>query len=42
MKRYCSFSREHLKNINDFEKQKMLPLKKEVLISHQDAKVCYV
>ena len=30
------------KNIINSEKRKMLPLKKEELKSHQDAKVCYI
>ena len=30
------------KNIIDFEKKKMLPLRKEELKSYQDAKVCYI
>ena len=34
--------REHVKNIIDFEKKKILPLTKEGLKSHQDAKVCYI
>ena len=34
--------RGHAKNITDFEKKKMLPLKKEELKSHQDAKVSYI
>ena len=34
--------RGHSKNITDFEKKKMLPLKKEELKSHQDAKVSYI
>ena len=42
MKRFCESLREHAKNIADFEKKKMLPLKKEELKSHQDAKVCYI
>ena len=42
MKRFCASLREHPKNIIDFEKKKMLPLTKEELKSHQDAKVCYI
>ena len=42
MKKFCESLREHAKNIIDFEKKKMLPLRKEELKSHQDAKVCYV
>ena len=42
MKNFCTSLREHAKNKNDFEKKKMLPLKKEELKSHQDAKVCYI
>ena len=40
MKRFYRLLREHVKNITDFEK--MLPLKKEKLKSHQDAKICYI
>ena len=39
MKKFCEFLREHAKNIIDFEKKKMLPLTKEELKSHQDAKL---
>ena len=42
MKRFCESLREHAKNIIDFEKKKMLPLTKEELKSHQDAKICYI
>ena len=42
MKKFCTSLREHTKNIIDFEKKKMLPLTKEELRSHQDAKVCYL
>ena len=42
MKRFVSSSREHAKNIIDFEKKKMLPLTKEKLKSHQDTKVCHI
>ena len=31
-----------MKNMIDFEKNKMLPSTKEELKSHQDAKVCYI
>ena len=41
MKKFCEYLRENTKNIIDFEKKKMLPLTKEELNSHQDAKVCY-
>ena len=41
VKKFCEYLREHAKNIIDFEKKKMLPLTKEELNSHQDAKVCY-
>ena len=37
MKKFCISLREHIKNIIDFEKRKMLLLTKEVLKSHQDA-----
>ena len=36
------FLREHAKIITDFEEKKMLPLTKEELKSHQDAKVCSI
>ena len=43
MKKFCESLREQAKNIIDFErKEKMLPLTKEELKSHQDAKVCYI
>ena len=42
MKKFCTSLREHAKNIIDFEKKTMLPLKKEELKSYQDAKVCYI
>ena len=42
MKKFCESLREHAKNIIDFEKKKMLPLTKEELKSHQDAKICYI
>ena len=43
-KQTCLISQEILygKNVTDFEKKKMLPLTKEELKSHQDAKVCYI
>ena len=42
MKIFCTSLREHAKNISDFKKKKRLPLTKEELILHQDAKVCYI
>ena len=42
MKIFCTFLREHVKNMIDFEKNKMLPSTKEELKSHQDTKVCYI
>ena len=42
MKKSCNSLREHAKNIIDFEKKKMLPLTKEELKSHEDAKLCYI
>ena len=42
MKTFCTYFREHAKIIIDFEKKEMLPLPKEELKSHQDAKVCYI
>ena len=41
MKKSCSSLREHVKTIMDFE-NKMLPLTKEELKSHQDAKICEI
>ena len=40
VRKFCTSLRERTKSINGFEK-KMLPLTKEELKSHQDAKVCY-
>ena len=40
MEKFCTSFREHAKNTIDFENRKMLPLTKEDLKSHQDAKVC--
>ena len=42
MKKFCESLREHAKNVIDFEKKKKLPLTKEEVKSHQDAKVCYI
>ena len=42
MKNFCESLRELAKNIIDFRKKKMLPLTKEELKSHQDAKVPYI
>ena len=42
MKKFRESLRKHAKNIMGFEKKKMLPLTKEELKSHQDAKVCYI
>ena len=41
MKKFCESLGEHKKNRTDFEKKKILPITKEELKSHQDAKVCY-
>ena len=41
-KNVCTSLREHAKSIIDFEKKKILPLTKEELKSHQDAKACYI
>ena len=41
IKKFWESLREHAKNIIDFDKKKMLPLKEE-LKSYQDAKVCYI
>ena len=40
MKKFCTFLREHAKNIINSEKKKMLPITKEELKPHQVAKVC--
>ena len=43
MKKFCSFFREHAENITDLKRKiNMLPLTKEELKSHQDAKLCYI
>ena len=41
MKKFYESLREETKNRIDFEIKKILPLTKEELKSHQDAKVCY-
>ena len=42
MKKFGEFLREHVKNLINFEKKRMLPLAKEELKSDQDAKVGYI
>ena len=42
MKKCSTSSRDHAKNIIEFEKKKTLPLSKEELKSHQDSKVRYI
>ena len=42
MKKFCSSLREHATNVLKFEKKKMLPLTKEELKLHQDARNCYI
>ena len=42
MKKMYESLRERAKNIIDFEKKKMLPLKKEELRSHKNARNCYI
>ena len=42
MKKFCTPSREHAKNIIDFEKKEMIILPKEELKLYQDAKVCII
>ena len=42
IQKFCVSLREHAKNIIDFEKKNLLPLIKEELKSHQDAKACYI
>ena len=41
MKRFCISLREHVTNVINFEKKKMLPLTKEELKLYQEAKGCY-
>ena len=41
MKKFISLT-EHATNVINFEKKNMLPLTKEELKSHQDAKACYI
>ena len=40
MKKFCTSLREHATNAINFEKNKMLPLKKAQLKPHQDGKLC--
>ena len=42
MKKFCSSLRENTTNIINFEKKKVLPLAKEKLKLHQDARNCYI
>ena len=42
MKKFCESLREHTKNLIDFEKRNMIPLTKEELKLHHDAKNCYI
>ena len=42
MKKFCDSLKEHAKDIIDFEKRKMLPLTKEELKPHKNAKECYI
>ena len=42
IKTFCESLRKHVKNITDFEKENMLPLTKEELKSHKDARNCYI
>ena len=42
MKKCCSSLREHATNILNFEKKKRLPLTKEELKLHQNARNCYI
>ena len=42
MKKFCSSLRENATNIINFEKKKVLPLAKEKLKLHQDARNCYI
>ena len=42
IKMFCSFLSEHVTNIHNFEKKKMLPLIKKELKLHQDSRNCYI
>ena len=42
MKQFCSSLRKYVTNVINFEKKEMLPLTKEKLKLHQDAKICYI
>ena len=42
VKKFCEFLREHVKNITDLEKKRMLSLTKEEIKSYQDAKECCI
>ena len=39
IKKFCTSLREHAKNIIDFLKKEMLPLRTQKLKTHQDSKV---
>ena len=41
-KKFSYSVRQHVKNIIDFKKKKILLLTKEELKSHQDTKVCHI
>ena len=41
MKESCEYLREHVKNVTDFEKKKMVPLTKK-LKTHQDVKLFHI
>ena len=42
MKKFCPSLREYVKNIVDFEKEKMIQLTNEEVKSHEDGRVCYI
>ena len=42
IKKFCTSLREHAKNIIDFLKKEMLPLRTQKLKTHQDSKVWYI
>ena len=42
MKKFCTSLREPATNVINFEKKNIVPLTKEELKSHQQAKVCYI
>ena len=42
MRKFCTSLRQHVTNVINFEKKKILPLPKKELKLHQDATECYI